>query len=259
MSSKANLEDSIELTSRQLINAMRKVVAPPGKRGTWLRRLSDNQLAEVYHRLKRGQPAYRIAKIAQEDWGVNRKADIKSMSRAIRAFKYSMLGDIELEKTSNSEDRKEEGRKLERRGHAIVEKLDGLGRLRWLIEVQTERVISIIDREKKALPFKFTDRSIEVLKDMINNYLEIQIKLGIIDAKPPELHLTMKHRFDGLIQHTVQPGSALVDWTDKFLESAEKEALTLRLGSDGQYDLLLPAVEGEDAACAEDSTAGEGA
>jgi hypothetical protein len=93
---------------------------------------------------------------------------------------------------------------------------------------------------------------------MVNSYLEIQIKLGIIDAKPSEVHLTLQHRFDGLLHHTVQPGTALVDWTDRFLERAEKEALTLKKGEDGEYALLPPGSEEEDDASPEDSSVGEG-
>jgi hypothetical protein len=94
-------------------------VSPPGKQGTWLRLLNDKQLAEIYHRLRLGQPAYRLASIAQKEWGIRRKASPKSLARAIRKFKEDTLGVLGVEKTAASDKRREAGKRLEERGAFI--------------------------------------------------------------------------------------------------------------------------------------------
>jgi hypothetical protein len=240
---------------------MREAVSPAGKRGTWLKQLSNDQLSEIFHRLKMGQSCHRIAQHAQEVWGIQPKASAKSLSRAVRQFKHRMLGDLELVATDEkSKDRRKEGRRLLERGRSQVAKLDGLDRMRWLIELQTDRLINMMEHEgMQGLPWlnsKAVNKTIETLQNMLDRYLKIQIDLGILDAKPQELQLTLKHRFDGLLQHTISPGTALTDWADKLLESAEKEALTFSLAEDGSYKLLGPG--GEDART-EDAADGEGA
>jgi hypothetical protein len=233
-----DLQSSAELTSAVVIQKLRAVCCPPGKKGTWLRLLNDRQLAEVYHRLKLGQPSYRIARIAQEEWGIRKKAEVKSLARAVRKFKEEALGLIHVEKTAPSEDRKELGRKLEGKALTLTKKVDGLGRLGWLIERQTERVLLLMDREKNALPFKFTGDEIETLSDMIEKYVKLQVTLGIVDTPPPEINLNVKHRFDGLLQHTVQGGTAVIEAADRWLQKCEESALTLRRSEDGRYELV---------------------
>lgn len=232
-----DIETATQVTGAHLLRSMRDAVAPAGKKGTWLRMLSDKQLAEVYHRLRLGQPAYKIAQIAQREWGVKRRANVKSLARAVRKFKEDTLGLLQVEKTAPSEGRKEMGRKMEAKALKIVEKVDGLGRLGWLIERQTERIELLLEREKNALPFQMTNKEIGTLTDMIEKYVQLQIKLGVIDAKPSEINLNIKHKFDALMSGTVQGGTAVLETADKWLQKCEENALTLRL-TDGRYELV---------------------
>jgi len=244
-----NLADATEVTGALIMKKLREAVAPTGKKGTWLRLLNDKQLAEVYHRLRLGQPAYRVSMIAQKEWGVKRKADVKSLARAVRKFKQDTLGLLHMEKTSVAEDRKELGKALTTRAAKLIQKVDGLGRLGWLIERQTERIAILLEREKTALPFKFTGDEIETLTSMIEKYMNLQIKLGVIDAKPPEVNLNVKHRFDGLMSGTIQGGTAVLEAADKWLQKCEENALTLKIGDDGKYQLSRDSAKEEDDAC----------
>lgn len=232
-----DLKGKVQVTGLSIMQRLREAAAPPGKRPSWLSQLNDKQLAEVFHRLKLGQPAYRIAKICKDEWGYMSKSSPKSLFRAIRAFKEAVLGLLELEKASSSKDRQEAAKKLSKRAGRIVEQLDGLGRLRWLIDNQTDRVVTLIEKEKGALPFQFTDKSIELLGNLIDKYMSIQVKLGIVDVKPSELNLTVKGRFDGLMTHTVEGGQAVITAADKWLEACEQASLTLVLDDKGKYKL----------------------
>jgi hypothetical protein len=174
------------------------------------------------------------------------KSNVKSLTRAVTNFKAKMLGELQLEITNEkSPKRQADGKTLMRKAKARAEKVDGMGRLGWLIERQTERIQLLLEREKAESHMKFTDKSMEVLLDMLDRYLTLQVKLGVLDAKPPELNLNVKHRFDGLMQHTVQGGSAVVEAADKLLELCEKEALTMQLNEDGEYKLVKALPDGE--------------
>lgn len=235
--------DAVELTGESLLKKMREIVKPPGKKGVWLQEANDRQLAEVYHRLRLKQPAYRIAKLCKEEWHLGDKnSSPKSMSRVIRMFRDKMFSDVQLELMAAKNDnvRKEQARELSKKAKKIDRSFDALGRLGWVIQRQTERLEILLEREKNALPFKFTDRTIEVLTKQLETYIKLQMELGVLDSKPSEVNLNVKHRFDGLMSNTVSGGSGVVDAANRFLELAEKKALTLKLDKDGRYALDKP-------------------
>lgn len=232
-----SLEDSSQLTGASVIKRLREAVKPPGKKALWLNSLTDKQLAEVYHRLKMGQAAHYIVRIVQNDWGHFRKSDTGSLSRAVRRFRKEVLGDLQQDGRPTEEGKKLSDR-LENRGKKVADKLDGMGRLGWLIEVQTDRVVALYEKEKASLPFKFTGKEVKTLAEMLETYIRLQIDLGLLDSKPSEYNLTIKHRFDGLLQNSLrEDGVAMLDATNRFLELAEQKALTFKLSEDGSYEL----------------------
>lgn len=235
------LEERISLTGFSTVNRLRELVSPKGKKGIWLKLLTDRQLAEVYHRLQMGQAVHYIVTIAQKQWKIKKDSDSKSLCRALRWFRDQVVGALRIDPRKTTESHNQR-RALKARGKHIVEKLDGLGRLRWLIQVQTERVESLREKEKASLPFKFTGKEVKILGELLDSYIKYQLELGLLDAKPSEHSITMKHRFEGLMGNALQGGGyALVDAAHKFLEMAEQKALTLQLGKDGAFSLKPPA------------------
>jgi len=225
----------VEVTAQQTINKLREAVQPKGKKGLWLRHLSDRRLSEVYHRLRMGQSSHHIAKMAKMEWGVMKDSDIKSLSRGVRQFRDKVVGDLKAEGYKTPE-RKEVAESVRRRGKYLTEKLDGLSRLRWLIDTQTERVALLVEKEKTSLPFRFTGKEVKYLGELLEMYVRFQIDLGLLDAKPAEFNLTVKHRFDGLLQNSLRGGGvSMIEATNKFLEMAEEKALTFKLTDDGAY------------------------
>lgn len=245
------LRSLVETTGKGLLNKLRVAVSPPGKKGLWLRHLSDQRLAEVYHRLKLGQPCYRVAKIAQTEWGVMKDSNLKSLSRAVHIFRDKTIDLITIEKSTSAVSDKPERRAaasaFEKRAKRIKKGLDGMGRLAWLVDVQTDRVCLMLERERLTQPTRQTDRSMVALKESLVDYLRLAIELGIEDSKPPELHLKIKHRFEGLLQHAIQgDGSRMLSAADRFLELAEQNSLTMQMGDDGAYHTPDAETEEED-------------
>lgn len=233
----SDLKGLVEVTSNRTIKMLREAVRPPGRKGTWLRFLSNDRLVEVWHRLRMGNPAHHIAAIAQKDWGIKKDSKIESLSRAIRAFRDKTVGEI-LADGFDTEERKEMSRQQLERGKRINIKLDGMEELAWLISVQRERLEILLEKEKATIPFKFTDTTVKTLGEQIAKFIEFQIELGLLDAKPPELNLNLRHKFAGLMQHTIQPGGAAVlSATGRFLELLDDNSLTMKLAADGSYEL----------------------
>lgn len=246
-----DLAGKVEVSSEQLLEKLRDAVQPHGKKGTWLRHLSDKRLIEIYHRLKMGQNIYQVVRIAQNEWNVMRSSHVKSLARAVRAFRDKTVGLLQVAPTiqthgSTREERRSAADILGLRGKRIVKQLDGVGRLRWLIDVQSERVALLVEREEDALPFQITGDEVKTLGKLLSDYMKMQMDLGLIETKPHEFNVNVKHKFAGLLEHSVQgAGDTMAQAAGKYIELAEKEALTFELGHDGAYHMKTGEQDGD--------------
>ena len=248
------IKDKIQVTARQEMQRLRSFVSPPGKKGLWLRKLNDRQLAEVYHRLKIGQPAYRVVKIAQFDWGVMRKSQPASLNRAMVLFKEKVVGEIKLEgDRHNKEDKKKFLARSTKKGERSVKKLNSLGRLRWLINVQTERLVLLRSKEKSTnMPLMMTEKTVEVLGDLLEKLIKHEIALGLRDAKPSELSESVKKYFDAMLKKVDgdplaggSGGNVMISAANKMLEAVAQDAVLMTINEDGGYDIADAAESGE--------------
>ena len=229
-----SLTDKVEVTGAALVKHLRGIVQPPGKRGSWLRHLNDRQLAEVYHRLKLGQPVYKICKICKEEWNLMPKTEIRSLTRAMTKFRDKAIGEIQTLQDSK------EKKVLSKKARRIKKSLDALGSLRWMVDIQAERYALAVEKEKQVggIQLKETNRTYKELREAVGLLVDAEIRLGVLDSKPAELNVAVKHTFDGVLQHTVgQDGTAMVSATQKFLEDAESMCLTMVLDDDGSFKL----------------------
>jgi len=217
---------------------MREVVQPAGRRGTWLRFLNDQMLAEVYWRLKSGQSALKIVKIAQKDWGLMKESENRSLIRALRTFRTKMLGKVQVEALTGPAEQAKDAAWLMEKGKNSAARLDGMGMYQWAIEVQAGRVQALQQREIDGVPLKFTDTAVRLLKEMLDGCLGFQVRLGMLDHKPSSATINIKHQFDGVVRDILpdeDKATKMVDGMKSFLESAIKEAVPMKLLSDGSY------------------------
>jgi len=109
--------------------------------------------------------------------------------------------------------------------------------MNWVLRIQADRIYRLYEKEKEVqVPFKVMDKMIQVFKDVAESKLNFEIRLGIRDAKPSELNLLMKHRFEGLMQGALRGGGApVIAAANRFLELAEENALTLEEVEEGTY------------------------
>jgi len=96
----------------------------------------------------------------------------------------------------------------------------------------------LVKREKTSLPFKFTDKTVKTLGELINMYIKFQIELGLIDSVPTETNLNVRHQFEGIMQNTLEHGGQnMMKATSKFMELAERHSLTLEMDDEGNYSV----------------------
>ena len=245
---KSETESLSEVAGPDLIRRLRVIVQPPGKKGSWLRDLSDRRLTEIYFRLKRGEPVHKIAKIAQIDWGLMRKSNTKSICRALRDLRDKVIDDI-TKAAAAHQIKDNEKTNLSKMAEKIIKKIDGLGMQRWLIAVQQERIADLRQLEEESGEFyKMTGKEIARLSDMITQYFDTAFRLGVINEKPSETNLNVKIGFDRVMASLPDDGTRLLTMTSRFLELADKESITLVQKGDGTFTSEEePHVTGENA------------
>lgn len=231
-----------EVTGASLIAKFRMYVQPPGRRGSWLRYLSDKRLAELYHRLRHGQSPVVLSKVAQENWNVMKLSDPKSLARAIRDFRDRFVSKADLVEVSQppSKEKKDAVLVLGKRGQRIADKLDDLGVLRWAILEHAERYAELRTKEGKlGMPLKMTNPAFKELVYGIDRYVRLQMDLGLRDSKPSEFNINLKHKFDGLLGNLLTgDGTPMLDATATFIDKLEEEVLSLELNADGSYQII---------------------
>jgi len=70
-----------------IIKQLRECSTVRGKQRTWVSELSDDQIYELYLRLRKSQSAKSIAKHIREAWGLSPDSSIHSISQGILKFK----------------------------------------------------------------------------------------------------------------------------------------------------------------------------
>lgn len=232
-----DLQSQISLTSPGVIRKLRGIVSPHGKKGLWLRHLSDPRLAEVYHRLRLGQSVHSIVVLSQKDWGIMKDSNVKSMSRAMAKFRDAILDDLQLDSVKTPANRPE-NRARKRRATYLVKKLDGLGVLRWSIAKQAERLQTCLNmEEQEATPLRGTNETVKTLGTLIDTYMKYQVELGLLEVKPMEFNINIKTKFDKLIGAgaVTDDGARLAAATHRFLELAESSAVLMEVDECGTY------------------------
>jgi hypothetical protein len=244
----STIEGDVSEAAKTLLKKLRIAVTPKKTRGSWLKHLSDKQLAEVFYRLRRGQSASHIAKIAMTEWGVS-GASAKSLARPLRDFKTKILPEIQL---ANQAMEKAGGESkstdLNGRAKRVSEKLDSLGRMAWLIEEQTDRFVMLREKEKQMkMPLKQTDTVFKALVDSLDQYTKLQIELGILDSKPSEHTLTIHSTFSGVMEQIGERGSIMVAAANNLAGLIEEATTTLEYDPEtGVYVLDGEIVDMED-------------
>jgi len=209
--------------SKGVMKQLREYVSPAGKKASWMRHLNDRQLAEVYHRLKMGQSPYRIARIVQDDWGMCTKSEARSVARTITKFKHDIIGDISCVKDPKTKECKD-SRNVKIRAKRVVEKLDTVGRLRWLTEVQTDRVEMWVEKEKiTGIPLARTDEAVRTLAGLLRDLNDLQIKLGLLDAREPQIGVHIQQVFNNVLPTETAESLGMINATNKFIDMLKSD------------------------------------
>lgn len=239
--------NSAEKSLKVLRSAARRITKKSSKSGRAVQNplnvLSDSQLVEIYLRFEKGQDPERVRRVMQIDWRVLKGVRPETSLAYLKRFREDTLS---IKQKALAEATPEQKVEITENVKRIVEELDGLGSLRWLITEQIDRVSMCRDREKiMKLPLTLTNTVVRDLGDLLEKYLKLEIDLGLIDSKEAKVDLLMREKFMHILTDTIQDsGKNLLGATSKFLAEAEKEAITFEEDAEGSY---VKAEENKDA------------
>jgi len=239
--SKDNPKDLAEVLGKHRMAELRKIVNPPGKRGSWLRFLNDSQLAEVFFMLRNGDPPYGVCRYVQKQWGIQVNSSTKSLSRAMTDFRNKAVGEIRKEVFANR-GTLTDVKKLEKTAEKAFDKINVLDEYAFMVQTQKSRIKALLELESKSIPMEITDKALANFKDMLDGCVKTAISLGIVDAKPSEFNVNIKTQFDKLLGNPEigQNTGKLTEACSRFIELLEESSVDLEQNDDGTFIAIDP-------------------
>ena len=201
---------------------------------SWLSLFDDKQLIKLHEMLKRGVTNSEIIRTCQTIFNIKKKATLQELLPDLVRFRTKVLDDkslLVLEEAQKNKAAVQLASKLK----GLTSKVDAFGRLSWLVDQQTQRVMKLLDIEAKTLPMDKTTDNIDMLNKMLHNLLKAQQELKIDDSNI--ITADTQDKLKGLVEGFKDDGETMIEATHKLLTLAEERSLILKLGEDGSYSI----------------------
>lgn len=202
--------------------------------GSWMELLEDIQLLKVHEMLRDGATNSEAIKTCQAMFNVKRKAKLEELLPDIVKFRTQVLNDKALLVIEEAQGNAA-AMHLASRLRGLTSKVDAYGRLNWLVDQQTERVIGMLGKEKKSgLVYPGTTDNIAMLDKMLHNLLKAKSDLNI-----PDVTATVSSESNQKLQQLVDgfkdDGETMIQATHKLLDLVDTRAVTLKLDQSGKF------------------------
>jgi signal transduction histidine kinase len=234
MSGKSMLELKTVLEDKELIKRLRKVTTNSKMANKWLHKLDNNQLCEVYTDLRNGFNFSEVIDKVQLEWKIFFEMDSRLLMSDLANFKIKALDDLALleAKFHNNEPMaKREMARLD----GLSKKIDALGRLGWLADVQTDRVRNMVDTEQQEnSPRSITGEAIRQLGTLLEKYIKLESETGAtritVTATTPQMQEAFLSTIEG-------DGNKMINATRRLMTMAEDRSISIK---EQEVDIELP-------------------
>ena len=223
--------------SEKLIDQLRKLSCVKNKEKTWIAGLDDSQLLEVFHRLQNGETAKSIGRHAQQVWNVNPTSSIHAISQGILKFQKRCRHLLDAP-TPCLQQEKELPAPLE----ADYDPEDSLASLDFIAQSMRERIIGMIEREKKTgIKNPYLSRELQALATLQKVILKQRAYELTHDDPLQERRWVRRQKgiqeeFGALMKNTTnEDRDRMASTIGRFLELAKQHSVTLQIGPDGKY------------------------
>lgn len=216
---------------KHLVSEIRKLSQVKGKMRPWIADLTDEQLYEIFLKLRNGEPAKAIARSVKQSWGVLPQSSIHSISQGLLKFRRRISHLLLSPPVIGIPDE--------------IEPKDALENMEEISQLQQERIMAML-REEKELGVRFANiaRDIKALttlrKAIIKEKDFMMMHQGFNPTSQRKLERrkeTIDTRFKSLMA-TGDVGNNFIEAADLLLERFEKETLTLQTDEYGKHKLV---------------------
>ena len=223
--------------SEELLEQLRTLSCVRGKQKTWISELSDNQLLEVFQRLRNDETAKSIARHAQQAWGVSPTSRVHSISQGILKFKKRCSHLLTAPAPLVQPGEKCSGPLTVGYGPE-----DTLESLEYIAQLQRDRIVSFIEREKETgVKHPYLSRDLQALAATQKVLLK-QKAFELLHDDPlkrkrwARLEQDVQKKFGGLLQTmTDADREKLATALQRFMQKIEEHSVTIEMGPDGRY------------------------
>jgi hypothetical protein len=219
-----------------IIKQLRERSSVKNKERTWLSRLSDERLYEVFLKLRAGESSRSIARHAQQMWRVNPASSIHSLSQGVTKFRRRISQLINPPHVGN--DPIGSNPYLELNEETTLERME---RMSQDIEARINRMMK--EEQETGIKFPHLNRDIQALASLRKSIIkqrDWQLIHGDSVQAQNELNMekNIKRKFDGLLEYLGDDSQKrLICMMHNFLEMAEKIAIPGEINAEGKLIL----------------------
>jgi hypothetical protein len=197
--------------------------------------LTDEQLYELFLRLRSGENAKAIARHIQGGWGVNPEATVHSLSQGILKFK-KRIAHLLVTPTI------EEGDSSLRLHSCAFNPGNTLESLDYIARIQRDRIISMIEQEKETgVKHPYLNRDLQALATLQKVILK-QKAFELLHDDPlqqmrwAQRERDVQKRFEAFARATTKDERLrMANALNELMDRLEEHAVTLKVGPDGNY------------------------
>lgn len=205
-------------------------------KGSWMELLEDLQLLKVHEMLKNGATNSETIRTCQAMFNIKRKAKLEELLPDIVKFRTQSLNDKALLAIEEAQGNAA-ALQLSNRLRGLTSRVDAFGRLNWLVDQQTERVLGMLGKEKKTgLVYPGTTDNMVILDKMLHNLLKAKSELNISE---PTVSVSSEsnQKLQQLVNGFKNDGEAMINATHKLLDLVDTRSVTLKLDQEGKFSI----------------------
>lgn len=203
-------------------------------KGSWMELLEDLQLLKIHEMLKNGATNSEAIKTCQAMFNIKRKAKLEELLPDIVKFRTQVLNDkalLIIEEAQGNTAAIQLASKL----RGLTSRVDAYGRLNWLVDQQTDRVLGMLGKEKRTgLVYPGTTENMVVLDKMLHSLLKAKSELNIAE---PTVTVSSEstQKLQQLVDGFKNDGETMINATHKLLDLVDTRSVTLKLDQEGKF------------------------
>ena len=215
-----------------VLKELRKCCAVRGKQKTWISRLNDDQLWELFLRLRNEESGRGIAKHALNAWGLNPNSSVHSVGQGVTKFKkrishllLSPPPDLGFDSLGAVDP------------HCSLDVLENIAKLH---RARIEKMM--LEENETAVRYPHLNRDIQALASL-EKVLMQRKEWESANDDPVEVRKSKGRKrkidaiFEGLMKDSKGGGASIVSAAELLMEMAEKKSVTLEIADNGSISL----------------------